>query len=394
MSERWLDPGSEEPDEPTREALDENWIRSYSSQLISESLVAQRLLLARSHGLALGRSNQGSTDLTYWGHSLASAVAVLLPPPPDQQSAERRARRKRQEQLLKGQARWPDLASPFDTTYLLCADGHPPETGLPHQLYPRRAYTEVLDFDGFDSLVKTLMAVVSPSIGPAWIGSKTGLSEALTTIISETFRNTHDHARQEVDRSNVRDSVRGIFARFYSMKQIADLAVKGEPHTHSPALRYARNFLPRQQAPGVRPVPTLSVGGLLELSILDSGPGMAAKWLGRDVGDVPVQKQLDAVMECFEKGRTTTGTQGRGYGLAKVLLKLKELHGFMAVRSNQIHVYRQFAAQRDFASTETADGMTMPDPVFLDWRRGVSKMPSACRPVRGTLISFLLPMEG
>lgn len=394
MNERWLDPGCDEPDEPTRAALDESVFRLHSSHLISESLVAQRLLLARGLGLVLGNSLQGSAELAYWGHTFASAVAVLLPPPLDQDAAARRARRKRQEQLLKGQARWPDLASKLDAAFLLCADSHAPEIGLPQQLYPRSPHSEVLDFDGFDSLLKTLMKVVSPSMGPAWIGSRTALSEALTTIISETFRNTHDHARQEVNRSNVRDSVRGICARFYDMKHIADLAAQGEPHTHSPALRYARNFLPRTQAPGVRPTSSVGVGGILELSVLDSGPGMAAKWLGRDVRDVPVQEQLDAVKECFEKGRTTTGTQGRGYGLAKVLLKLKELHGFMGVRSNQIHVYRQFAAQRDFASAETEDGMVMPEPVFLDWRRGVSRIPSERRPVRGTLISFLLPMEG
>lgn len=398
MNERWLDPECDDPDgHPVSgvDELDESWLQELSAGVLREPLVAQRVLLARTFGVGLGPSRQGHRDLSYWGHSFASALAVLMPSPALQDSAERRKRRRYQEQLLKGQENWPDLAAVRNTAYLLCADNQPPEIGLPHQLYPSRRDSGLLDFEGFGPLLKMLTSTVSPALGPAWITGKPGLSEALTMIILETFRNTHDHARQEVDRSDVRGSVRGLYARYYSVPEIAEFAKQGQqPELHSPALRYARNFLPRTVPAGVRAVSTRAVGGLLELSVVDSGPGMAAKWLGRDTTGIPIDQQFAAVMACFEKGRSTTGTAGRGFGLAKVLYSLKELHGFMSLRTNQVHVYRQFAAQRDAASVEASDGSHMPDSVFYDWRRAGSRTPAARSAVKGTVVSFLIPMEG
>lgn len=398
MIERWLNPEHDDLEgglESHVQPLDEVWLREFGGGLLGEALVAQRVLLARRVGLELGASLQGPRDLPYWGHSFPSAVAVLMPPLAGQEPGERRKRRKRQEQLLKGQDAWPDLATVKNTAYLLCADSQPPEVGLARKLYPdRQATAALLNYDGFEPLLQMLTSTVSPSLGPAWLKGKPWLREALTTLILETFKNTHDHARRDVDQSNVRDSVRGLYARYYDMDEVVELAKIGDPDQHSPALRYARNFIARELPPGVRAASTPTVGGLLELSVLDSGPGMAAKFLGKDVVDVPVRDQLNAVMACFEKGRTTTGTKGRGFGLAKVLLSLKILHGFMSVRTNSVHVFRQFASLRDVASVEDWDGAQMPDAVMFDWRRAASRLPSARSPVNGTVVSFLVPMEG
>lgn len=398
MIERWLNPEYDDPDgglERHVQPLDEAWLREFGDGLLGESLVAQRVLSAREIGLVLGASLQGPTDGSYWGHSFPSAVALLMPSAARQDPVDRRKRRRHQEQLLKGQDAWPDLATVQSAAYLMCADGQPPEIGLPRQLYPSRELSDsLLNFEGFEPLLQLLMTTVSPSLGPAWLKGKPWLREALTTLILETFKNTHDHARREVDQSNVRESVRGLYARYYDMNDVARLASVDDPDQHSPALRYARNFIPRQLPPGVRSVQGPAVGGLLELSVLDSGPGMAAKFLGKDVSGLSVRDQLDAVMGCFEKGRTTTGTKGRGFGLAKVLSGLKVLHGFMSVRTNNVHVFRQFGSLRDVAMVEEWDGAQMPDAVMFDWRRPASKMPSPRSSVNGTLVSFLVPMEG
>ncbi|MCZ8074772.1 MAG: hypothetical protein O9341_11645, partial [Paucibacter sp.] len=365
MIDRWLNPEHDDPNDGLEsyvQTLDEASLHEFGVGLLGESLVAQRVLLARRSGLELRASLPGQLDLSYWGHSFASAVAVLMPPQAGQEAGQRRKRRKRQEQLLNGQDAWPDLATVKNAAYLLCADSYPPEVGLPRKLYPNRQETAtLLNYEGFDQLLQLLTSTVSPSLGPAWLKGKPWLREALSTIVLETFKNTHDHARREVDHSNVRDSVRGLYARYYGMDELVKFAKIGDPDLHSPALRYARNFIAREERPGVRIESTPTVSGLLELSVLDSGPGMAAKFLGKDVGDVPVRDQLSAVMACFEKGRTTTGTKGRGFGLAKVLLNLKVLHGFMSVRTNSVHIFRQFASLRGAASIEESDGAQMPD---------------------------------
>ena len=121
---------------------------------------------------------------------------------------------------------------------------------------------------------------------------------------------------------------------------------------------------------------------------------MAAKWLKRPVAGVPAKDQLAALVACFEKGRTTTGTQGRGYGLAKVLLKLRELRGFVSVRTNEIHVFRQFADHAGIAHNELPDGTRVPNERLFDWKLGFAPLPSVRQAVRGTVVSFLIPMAG
>lgn len=389
---KWLDPNQDGVNFTQLAPISRDELAQYSAAPLAEPLVVQRLITAGQHGLELEACTTDS-DYREWGHSLASAVAVLLPSPEASTSpTERRKRRKYQEQWLNAQALWPDLASTMNSAFLLCLDNRPPEMGLPKQLYPGLAPGELVDFQGFYPLLEALIRTVSPVVAPAWISNKPGLSEALVTIISETFKNTHDHARHEVDKSDVIQSLRGLYARFYDVSEIARLSDTANPENVTPALRFSRSFLPASVPPGVRAPERLAVSGVLEISIFDSGPGMAAKCLNRSVEGLSVKEQLDAVIACFEKGRTTTGTQGRGYGLAKVLLKLRELRAFISVRTNEIHVFRQFADYANVAQDMLSDGTRIPAEKLFDWRRGWSPLPSSHQSVRGTVISFLIPM--
>ncbi len=390
--EAWLDPECDDVAIPSSAFVTQKDLNAFGRQFLGEVLVAQRLVTAGA--LALDRETVVTHDqLGSWGHTLASRIAVLLPAPAKTASpAEQRTRRKHQELLLKGQASWPDLASTTNTAFLVCSDNQPPEIGLPTQLYPGQRPGGLLDYEGFPALLDQLIRAVSPALAPAWMHSKPGLREALATIVAETVKNTHDHARQEVDQSDVAQSLRGLYARYYALDEIEQFVRAWSGEVLSPALKFARNFLPEKTPPGVRRLPKMPVGGVLEISVFDSGPGMAAKWLRRGVEGVPVQHQLEAVLSCFAKGSTTTGTQGRGYGLAKVLLKLKELHGFIGVRSNQLQVYRQFGWAADIAHVELGDGTRVPQDKLFDWKRHLTQSASERVAVKGTVVSFLLPM--
>lgn len=392
--EGWLDPERDDVRVPSELKVNRADLDEFGRQLLGEPLVAQRLITSGAVVLDVG---DGATQsiLELWGHTLASRVAALLPPPANStSSAERRARRKYQVLLLTGQASWPDLASTTNTAFLICSDNQPPEIGLPVHLYPSQLPEGLLEYEEFYQLLDLLMRTVSPAVAPAWMSSRAGLREALATIVAETFKNTHDHARQEVNQSDVAHSLRGLYVRYYALGEIALLAEDRKGKEISPALRFARGFLPKTSPPGVRLPATVPVEGVLEISVFDSGPGMAAKWLQRNVEGVAIQNQFDAVMSCFAKGRTTTGTQGRGYGLAKVLMKLKELHGFIGVRTNQLHVFRQFGWATDTAHNELDDGTRIPKAKLFDWKRNLVPLASERAAVKGTVVSFLIPMGG
>ena len=390
--EAWLDPECDDVVIPKGPSLTQTSLVTPSAEILGEPLVFQRLITA-------GGINLKPTDATHpeplesWGHTLPSFAAVLLPPTglvPNQQ----RARRRHQELLLKAQFRWPDLASVSNTAYLLCADDQRPEVGLPTQLYPGQSPDTLLDHQGFPFVITQMIRAVSPAVAPAWLNSRTGLSEALTTIVAETFKNTHDHGRTGIDQADVSPSLRGLYARYYDLEEIKKLTVGRKNETLSPAMRFAATFIPQKRPELARWPNIVPVDGLLELTVFDSGPGMAAKWLNRSIENIPAGEQLEAVRSCFCKGQTTTGTLGRGFGLAKVLLKLRELHGFIGVRTNQLQLYRQFGWGADMGHIELADGMRIPKETLFDWKRQFVQSATERLSVKGTVVSFLLPMGG
>jgi hypothetical protein len=390
----WLNPLGDDGTVLPNSTVSRQQIEVASRRVLGEPLTAQRIVTASRLGISLVDDGEPSgVALSGWGHSLPSAVAVLMPPASSiTESSVRRARRKFQEQLLVNQSNWPDLASVRDSAFLVCADHKPPEYGLPEQLYLQHKSEGLLPWAGVYQLLDQLMKAVSPAVTPTWIGARSGLSEALATIFAETFKNTHDHAREDIDGSDLETSVRAIYARYYPMQAVLNNIASVPAEGVTPVERYVRGFAPRTVKPGVR-VPDLpTVSGLLELSILDSGPGMAARWLRRPVHDLDPREQLEAVLQCFRKGRTTTTSPGRGFGLWKVLTSLIGLRGFISVRTNGIHAFRQFGYFASTGQEELHDGQRAPKEQLYDWKRGLSTTPSDYPHVQGTVISFLLPM--
>lgn len=390
----WLNPLADDAKVLPNSIVSRQQIEIASRRVLGEPLTAQRIVTASLLGLSLMDEGEPTGGvLSGWGHSLPSAVAVLMPLATSiTESSVKRARRKFQEQLLANQSNWPDLASVSDSAFLLCADHKPPEYGLPEQLYLQHKPDGLLPWAGVHELLDQLIRAVSPAAAPTWVEARSALREALATIFAETFKNTHDHAREDIDGSDLETSVRAIYARYYPMQAVLNNIASVPPDGVTQAERYVRSFAPRPVKPGVR-VPNLpTVSGFLELSIFDSGPGMAARWLRKPVHGLDPRHQLEAVLQCFGKGRTSTTSPGRGFGLWKVLTSLIGLRGFISVRTNGIHVFRQFGYTATTGQEELPGGQRVPKEQLYDWKRGLSTTPSEYPHVRGTVISFLLPM--
>lgn len=157
--------------------------------------------------------------------------------------------------------------------------------------------------------------------------------------------------------------------------------------------RYASYFLiPRSQnnAHRLAPTPDRKFLGLLELSVFDTGPGFAATYLKNGFEQTSVQEQFDAVLGCFSTGRSSTGDESRGFGLWKVLRDLRELKGFIRVRTNRVHVYRDFAWYGDmFLQSD----INAPAERMMDWRRGITQKISEDYPdMLGAHVSVLIPL--
>lgn len=330
--------------------------------------------------------------------TLPGAIIGMLP----EQNVEkipRQALAKFRDRYLKLQQSWPDL-SVHAHAALICMDSMPPEFSMPSLLYPDRNSFNVADRGRFSIVTDKLISSVAYNQDIR--GAITQNRDRLTTILHELFKNTHDHARTNTDRTPIDLSIRAIYARFYSADLLRkDLASKDDKRSESEKIsqlnqaeQYALHFLgiERQRPDGVRQKAPTNFVGFLELTIVDTGPGFAATYLKEAFPTATVQDQFDAVLGCFQTGKSSTEDESRGYGLWKVLRDLKAMKGFLRVRTNKINVYRDFARFEKYW-TKNVDDIVAPEERLLDWKRGLtSKIDEGYPDMQGANVSILIPL--
>lgn len=179
-----------------------------------------------------------------------------------------------------------------------------------------------------------------PQVGRS---SKRGLLnniEPIAQIIHELFDNTHRYARHEADGlTAIQPSVRLIRAEAIgqSLELVSQRAID------QPALR---TFLKHASHESI--FDEQSAGGgmrrFLELSVLDTGPGIASRRLlelGADT-DVSEQTELSALIDCLRKHVSTSSNAARGLGLDHVQTTLTNLRGYVRIRTGRIELTRDF----------------------------------------------------
>lgn len=280
--------------------------------------------------------------------------------------------------VITNQDKWPGLAI-SDWMLLLCIDSLPKT--YPHQLYKNFSTGSVAEWEDYVYVVNGLMKSVTGG------SNLRKMSDVISTIFYELFKNTHDHAREGIDGSIIGDSIRSIYARYYPLDSLDHLKQKGREldAKTSPVEWYIQTILKNESA---------YTNGFLELSVFDMGPGLAAKWLLKPTLNSGEQVQYDAVISCLEKGQSSVQKNGRGFGLWNVLQALKKQKGFIRIRTNQVHAYRQYAMLSDLGMQKHSDGSSTIKEILYDWKRLHVTSPSRYPSVEGTLISILLPMGG
>ena len=121
--------------------------------------------------------------------------------------------------------------------------------------------------------------------------------------------------------------------------------------------------------------------GVLEISVSDTGPGMARRILGKDYDDIDETEEIDAVINCFQKYLTSDKSgarQVRGRGLSKVVQLIGKT-GLVRVRSGNVSLVRNFL-NHPLSRTELKEG------IEFDERHYLNK-------VEGTCISILYPFK-
>ncbi|MHC2543396.1 hypothetical protein ACVINY_004108 [Sinorhizobium meliloti] len=195
-------------------------------------------------------------------------------------------------------------------------------------------------------------------------------AELLASLFKELFSNTHLHARNDLSGALYRRSARGIV---FALRPV-DLPQDTFAGDLAPLREYFSSIALFAARPRVE---------FLEVSVFDSGPGLAARAKGSVIPEeMPVEQEYDLVQRCFLKNVTTQIDPAHGLGLPRVMLALKTSGGFMRLRTGRLALYKWFPPGME------AQRIVKDDLRFVDENGG---RPRAHARVAGTAFSILIP---
>lgn len=250
---------------------------------------------------------------------------------------------------------------------IICADHL--NLGVPRALYKtdREDQTELKGPSDFAAVGDEMMHALVPREMTRAIPP--GFAQSISGAVHELFRNTEEHALLDEQGNRPKRSLRVIHARRHSL----DANILDSKVSRSPMLAA---FCGRLQTarPHNRHIQ------LVEVSILDSGKGMAASWTGAPLSDLSAEEEIDAVRACFRKHATRKRKASAGLGLPNVIDALRERGGFLRLRTGRLSLCADLGLESDRSYDEPAALV----PVQPDGLKTAK--------VVGTLFSILVPL--
>ena len=254
-----------------------------------------------------------------------------------------------------------------DKYLLLCAD-HTSCAYIPLLYHQTRDLNKNLrSKNDFNILSLKLLNLVLRSKGGS-VPFDDEFAGKLGAILYELFHNTHLWARNEWDKAPLRKSIRAISVQ----------GINCETEDSQIYLEDSKALLDYVSHP-------ILVNGqrqkFIEVSVLDSGPGLASHWLSSDLDKITIPDEYDAVLSCLTRRSTKRMPRRGGIGLDIVMQVLTQVKGFIRIRSGRLNLYR------DMIRNPYDAGI----PILYDWSSNSTEL-NQLPPVEGTLITMLVPL--
>jgi hypothetical protein len=177
-----------------------------------------------------------------------------------------------------------------------------------------------------------------------------GQLDYLSGLVYQLFLNADEHGSFDSNGDRYEHAMRGIVIRMTHVPDVVSLVRFAGDDTPLRAYLTKLALLPRSKMAGAVHDAKLPDGPmqLLEISVFDTGPGLALRWLANKVGrrsynEVSAEEELEAVRTCFEKHATTKASQYFGQGLTMALAAMKRLNAFMTLRTGRLSLYQDFS---------------------------------------------------
>ncbi|WP_065860123.1 hypothetical protein [Ralstonia pickettii] len=205
--------------------------------------------------------------------------------------------------------------------------------------------------DEFITLTNQIISACAPSTAKRLTPERL---VAIGSLLYELFKNTHEHAVTNEMGVRYDKSVRAVLAKFVSVQGTGEGEGILSSEDSSHAFFFLRNLANKQRH--MQDSGRLRSGvqsHFLELTVLDTGPGLVRRWLsrfpGRNLSDLSIADEVDIVKRCFEMHASTKENRSSGGGLDRVVQTLTELKGFLRLRTGRVCLVQDFSSEKSRA---------------------------------------------
>ena len=130
---------------------------------------------------------------------------------------------------------------------------------------------------------------------------------------------------------------------------------------------------------------------ILEISVFDSGSGIASKYLKKDIKEFNNYNEIyNTIIDCLIKGNTSDNYSAyeRGFGLHNIMKLLSDI-GFLKIRTNGLKLFRNFIKTPFIFNEED----TKKEDYNLDNWHAVQDFQQPNYRTEGTLFSIFIPLK-
>ena len=258
---------------------------------------------------------------------------------------------------------------------IYCFDHDKSNRGLSRHLY--KNYRELVNETtlGFN-LSKAFKKVGSFNKDTFRAGIK-GNYDDFIAIIHELFTNTHEHAKTNELGYNLYPNIRAVQLKFHKkpVNKFID-----QFQDHEGLVHYFKSGFNLNEQGELY---------LLEISIIDSGPGFVKRYKGISEYNIDIRDEVEIIKQCLYRHKTSIeGLSGeiKGIGLDRVL-KTLDGKGFVRIKTGRADVFRDMKNNR-YHHYNTTNEIQL-----NDFKNNSTKDYKTYFPAEGTVLSIFYPLE-
>lgn len=265
---------------------------------------------------------------------------------------------------------------PHDAILIPNFDHYSKSVGLSHWFYT--ADNEFFDLpSSLNNSVFRIFECLSINLKSKILTTGNEILEDIQSILWELMRNTQEHAtRDYLNQVTLNPNTRAVYFRIQRSSKRNFIA---GAKSHKGLIKYYNTVLEDGE------------NFILEISVLDSGPGLVKRFLGSKWEDsFNIREDINTIKKCLIKGQTSVITSrgtNKGFGLDHVLKLLDKKRGFLKIRTGRASLYRDLSNDRYVETTDI-------DKIFLnDWTNSSSSQFVNMNYAEGTMITMVYPLN-